>query len=426
MTNTSWKGLTINEIVNARVRNATNPNPNLYRANPLRLYRRTLKGTTQNESNGLMAMDYPSGSQRTVSTDCNGITQIKHFNLTTRQDERPGSCGACSTTAFSKEADARRRVRSSGMNSKKFFSSTKQYLDNRTKSYNRNQYYNIRQGDETSKAGGANTKNNVYSSNGLSHCPKHTFQQDVTFEYQWVDGTYYPVTIPAGAYNDNDVNAIFKNTMISNLHYYIKTEGEIKHLLMNLSYNASNKKFEFTTTAVSDTIFDNINYQVPQDSDGNTTWSTPTTTVVPGIRLSNAIYATAPTFAAAMGFQAAIFPSVAIGGVQDVNTTVFYSTGPVSLQPKYVPLFYKPSNHQYAEQGAVSSSSRILRLKYESITGGASTYMNALGQSVANALAYGVPQGGYTVKDKIGYPLKCTPKNVNGVMQSCPSTKIIG
>ena len=201
----------------------------------------------------------------------------------------------------------------------------------------------------------------------------------------------------------------------------MKTEGEIKHLLMNLSYNASIKKFEFTTTAVSDTIFDNINYQVPQDSDGNTTWSTPTTTVVPGIRLSNA------TFASAIGFQSAgMFPSVAIGGVQDVNTTVFYSTGPVSLKPKYVPLFYKPSNHQYAEQGAVSSSSRILRLKYESITGGASTYMNALGQSVANALAYGVPQGGYTVKDKIGYPLKCTPKNVNGVMQSCPSTKIIG
>ena len=94
MTNTSWKGLTINEIVNARVRDAPIPNPNLYRANPLRLYRRTLKGTTQNESNGLMAMDYPSGSHRTTSTDCTGITQIKHFNLTTRQDERPGSCGA--------------------------------------------------------------------------------------------------------------------------------------------------------------------------------------------------------------------------------------------------------------------------------------------------------------------------------------------
>ena len=36
--------------------------------------------------------------------------------------------------------------------------------------------------------------------------------------------------------------------------------------------------------------------------------------------------------------------------------------------------------------------------------------MNAFGSQVANALAYGVPEGGYTDKVKRGYPLKCTPK----------------
>ena len=30
--------------------------------------------------------------------------------------------------------------------------------------------------------------------------------------------------------------------------------------------------------------------------------------------------------------------------------------------------------------------------------------------AMANALAYGVPEGGYTIKDKIGYPVKQTPR----------------
>jgi hypothetical protein len=36
--------------------------------------------------------------------------------------------------------------------------------------------------------------------------------------------------------------------------------------------------------------------------------------------------------------------------------------------------------------------------------------MNALGVAVGNAMAYGVPENGYTIKDKIGYPLRKTPK----------------
>ena len=53
--------------------------------------------------------------------------------------------------------------------------------------------------------------------------------------------------------------------------------------------------------------------------------------------------------------------------------------------------------------------------------------MNAFGSQVANALAYGVPEGGYTDKDKKGFPLKCTPKfnkyYTNGV-RNCSSTSI--
>ena len=80
-------------------------------------------------------------------------------------------------------------------------------------------------------------------------------------------------------------------------------------------------------------------------------------------------------------------------------------------QGDYVPVHYKPNNAKFAVQGAVDSSSRLARLKYDTITNNASTYREAfdvygVGNATANALAYGVPAGGYTIKDKIGYPNK--------------------
>ncbi len=89
-------------------------------------------------------------------------------------------------------------------------------------------------------------------------------------------------------------------------------------------------------------------------------------------------------------------------------------------------VFYKPSNHQFAKQGAVTASDLTLRKKYNSITNSAVLYRNGLGQSVGNALAYGVPLGGYTVKDKLGFPLKQTPtfSKYTDEMKKCNVTSI--
>ena len=76
----------------------------------------------------------------------------------------------------------------------------------------------------------------------------------------------------------------------------------------------------------------------------------------------------------------------------------------------YSLVYYKPNNSQYAQQGAVSASSLITRLKYNTITNNSYKYQAAYGMAMANALAYGVPEGGYTIKDKIGYPVKQTPR----------------
>lgn len=97
------------------------------------------------------------------------------------------------------------------------------------------------------------------------------------------------------------------------------------------------------------------------------------------------------------------------------NAENVYSSNTIQYCPsttpetQYVPVYYKPSNGKFAKQGAVDSGSHLARLKYDTITDAGSKMREAYGLQTANALAYGVPANGYTIKDKVGYPNKCTP-----------------
>lgn len=103
------------------------------------------------------------------------------------------------------------------------------------------------------------------------------------------------------------------------------------------------------------------------------------------------------------------------------SNTIQYC-GSTSSKTQYVPVYYKPNNSKFAKQGAVDSSDRLLRLKYDTITDIGGKMRVAYGQSTANALAYGVPINGYTIKDKIGYPNTCTPIiKKDGSIQKCSS-----
>ena len=92
----------------------------------------------------------------------------------------------------------------------------------------------------------------------------------------------------------------------------------------------------------------------------------------------------------------------------------------------YVPVYYKPNNSQYAQQGAVSASSRITRLKYNTITTNAFKFRTALGEAVGNALAYSTNSRVYTLKDKLGFPNKCTPvfNKYSDTMKKCEVSTI--
>lgn len=89
-----------------------------------------------------------------------------------------------------------------------------------------------------------------------------------------------------------------------------------------------------------------------------------------------------------------------------VNTGFNYCPNP---DTNYVPTYYKPNNPQFAQQGAVSSSDRLLRLKYDTMTTNGGLYATALGSATGNAMAYGGSPNPYSIKEKIGYPLTKTP-----------------
>jgi hypothetical protein len=66
---------------------------------------------------------------------------------------------------------------------------------------------------------------------------------------------------------------------------------------------------------------------------------------------------------------------------------------------------YKPSNFQFAVQGAVSSSTRIDRLKYNTITNNGNSFYNAWGAEGANAGRYqGTSTAPYFLKSKYQVP----------------------
>jgi hypothetical protein len=475
----SWKGKTFTEITSLLKKNNTAINTNFSKNSyfiprPLKIYRREVVVGNSNNCNLktstlIRDFDMPGGTiVNSEASTLNGLTNTLDINLTENKYERPGT----STVCFSQADNARRRVRSGGMikrqfditkNNDTYHTSTNQYLVSRNRTFQQNQYNYIKQGNANVKPGDALSKQNVYSANGINHCSKYYIPTATSFEYQWFDienyyspdnqnqyGTYYTVNIPAGYYTVEEVNAVFQQVMTNNKHYFVERSTNTKVYLLAIAYNNTTQLVELQSVKTNYDIFNPVRYSFPIDntnteildwanfllnssynyfnySDNNFP-SEYTITNWPGFRI------TANLFSAAIGFDAGNYPSNIIGitGVGDQITQGYtgnytisssYKPGLISL---YIPIYYKPNNPQFAQQGAVSASSHTSRSRYNSITNNTIKYQQAYGLSVANALAYGVPEGGYTFKDKIGYPLKKTPvfSKYSDSMRTCTATKI--
>jgi hypothetical protein len=434
-----WKGRTFNQIhssiqKNGNISRDIIQKPNLFAANPLKIYRREIASTAANgcASNSSLRIDIfnrPNGTiNNTIASRVNDLVNTLDNTPPNNICEDYGNC----SVVLSPSANARNRVRSSGMIKRKFnesknndtyYTSSSQYLNSRNRTFAQNQYNYIRQGNSTAKPGSSLSSANVYSPNGLNHCSKYYIAQDTSFGYNWINKytTYnppalildldtYTVMIPAGYYTLDDLNRVFKQAMFANLHYLIKDQNgntteyynENITYALNFAYNNNTNKIELQSYKVDAESFPSSNFTVPTAVNGLARWGVPSTySLYPQFVILNNI------FKSAIGFNEGSYPSsnVSTGDMYTVSTSSF-SPG---IQPLYVKLYYKPSNPQFAQQGGVNSSDLITRKKYNSITNSTAAYRTAFGGAVANALAYGVPSNGYTVKDKLGYPMKKTP-----------------
>jgi len=81
---------------------------------------------------------------------------------------------------------------------------------------------------------------------------------------------------------------------------------------------------------------------------------------------------------------------------------------------------YKPNNTPFAQQGGVSSSSRLSRLKYNTLNSNGAEYNSAAGAMAVNSGRYQTePSPGYYTKYK---PQPMTSPHKNGRKSYCPNT----
>lgn len=83
-------------------------------------------------------------------------------------------------------------------------------------------------------------------------------------------------------------------------------------------------------------------------------------------------------------------------------------------------IIYKPNNTQYAQQGGVSSSSRLSRLKYNTLNNYGAAFNSASG-------AVGINRGRYQTEPSPSYQTNLKPQRIvfprkSGASHSCPSS----
>jgi hypothetical protein len=438
----SWKEKTFNQIhssmkKNGQIQYDSGSNlQRLFRAPPLKIYRREIANAPLDPCNSRASLQIdgfnrPGGTiTNSKSTTPNGLVNTIDMLLPNNTCDNYSNC----SVILSPADNARNRVRSSGMIKRKFnenknndtyYTSSSQYLSSRNRTFAQNQYNYLRMGNSAAKPGTSLASANVYSTGGTNHCQKYYIAQDTKFQYKWInkfdtdtttiiEDTLHEVIIPIGYYTIEDINRKFKQVMFSNLHFFIKNPTGITNeyysenisYALNIAYNNNTEKVELQTYRIDEVTFPVANYTIPTVLVGDNSislWSRP----VSGSGLFPQFDILDNIFKQAVGFNTNLYPLT--NATSAAIYQVFTSTMSPGITPLYVKLHYKPSNPQFAQQGAVSSGDLITRKKYNSITNSTSAYRTAFGNSVANALAYGVPENGYTVKDKLGYPMKKTP-----------------
>jgi len=415
-------------------RNPPNLTPHqLRKAFPLKIYRKEIfsisnitkyaKTCSTRASMKIDDFDRPGNnivSEVPQSYHINSLVATVDVNPTTLSAEN-GACNNIATTCgLSPQYNAKKRCRSSGIIPKKFdkfrnnaniyATTTQQYLTSRNRTIKQNEFNYIRKGDSGLVPGPGLAASNIYSPAGLNHCCQpyiSASNNNNTFQYVWIDKITYTITIPDGIYDITSLNQIFQTLMIQNKTYVTDVTFN-KYTFMNISYDTRTGSTILYTgiPAIGLSGSPSLNtlyYSLPNGYSNPSFNNNTTLDNTPGIPPNysfGATYFIIPNtkFADLIGFT----PGTYYQGIVESSYVGL-------IQPKYVPLYYKPNNPEFAVQGAVDSSTRLQRLKYNTITKGANGIRSAYGNAAANALAYGVSEKAYTIKTIAGDKYTYTP-----------------
>jgi hypothetical protein len=421
----AWKGATFQEL-SSGIKFNTAPNvsnSSIFLPNTLRIYRKEIASTPIGRCNPRISVkindyDLPGGISNTNIITTTGLANTGNLTYENNSCEHPSDTNLCN--AFLSPADnAKRRVRSSGMMKKQstnndYYASSQQYLNSRNISYDQNQYFHVKYGSSTAKPGSAGAISNIYQSNGINKCPKYMITE-TEFTYYWVDDTAHIVNVPEGEYDIDDLNLLLQNAMVTNSHFYT-TATLTKVFLLSLAFDNTSNKIIISAKANTEAQYPSSTYSLPLAT-SPPTWDA-SYNKIPGILIPNTIIGNAMGFT--VNTASTTYPA-ATNRISSINMSVQGSFDP-GVQPRYRRIYYKPNNPQFGVQGAVSSSDRILRKKYDTITTVGSSFRSAFGAQTANALAYGSSSYGYTLKERIGYTMKRTPtfSAYSSEMKQCP------
>lgn len=397
----SWKGIVFYQMSSYINKNTNKTDLTvklIMKPLPLNIYRRTTDITPPTKycnSHNSIKIDHLNrpGSTFVMEKTEVGLVNYITNNITECMSTNIQSC------IHMPDMDARRRVRSAGMihrkynasrNNDTYCTSSNQYLVSRNRTFSQNQYNFIREGDSSVKPGSALSKTNVYSANGLSHCSQPYISVDLSnnqFQYTWINGQTYNILLPTDQYDIYKLNNYFKNAMSNNTHYFISKQNESIQYLLNIAYDDLNKQVILQTLPRSSYPINDFDIPNVRKDNWTSTMNNNVAFKIPNTQFQNIIGFTTGTYSE---------PS------QNSNIKP-------NITSNYVTIAYKPNNPQFSQQGAVSSSTLVSRKRFDVITKVGAKMKAPYGSATANALAYGVTDHQYTIKDKIGYPVKKTP-----------------
>lgn len=257
---TDWKGPAYHQVAPSTVFNDTQDNQvsvaNIYRALPVKHYRRELPGTSDTCTNAY----HNPGRIRELNQPGGTVT---HSSATQyRQDTvapiiAPSEICSADSVCLSAQANARRKARSSGMIRKNasgtnptYYTTASQRLYGRNKTYEQNQITLMRQGDATTIPGNPGSYENVYASGTAVNCPGTNQNESSVTTSTYIPVYYKPSNgrfAHQGAVSANErsfrlkYDTVTGGGQVTNTPYGLLKPAEFAYAMNGYSYRLKDK-----------------------------------------------------------------------------------------------------------------------------------------------------------------------------------------